>query len=462
MVFCLSHTYRNTYTYPWFRAASSEQLLGMIQVLQSNFKQQVQQQQTINAQLQQQIQALMTNPFDVLIHQTGLRPPQRGAVDTIMDHFGNGGIGETVLLVIHTGCGKSGIIAVAPFFMNRPRPTRVLVITPNVNIKNQLGETLRGKDAVLEPIPQPAKPRFLVEKGLLPRTPCLPALPTVGVITGPLGPTVAEQNQIIVTNIQRLDADRLAPFPRHFFDVVIVDEAHHYPAPSYITVIDHFLYARRVFLTATPFRPDPLHPLPLTPSYTYTYSNAVEDQLIKPFEPIVNATGDNLYNSVLHEVQVKLQQLNAANAAGQIPPQPHQAIVFAKTNAEADTIGQLCEQLHIRYVVIYGSTTRAQDAVNGFKFSTHDVAVVVGMMLEGYDNPRLSIAAFTYSIKSLKKYIQAVGRVIRRSSSPRPEDNKAYVITHRSLNISTMHAEYMENQGVVDPNEELNDDAGAA
>jgi len=34
--------------------------------------------------------------------------------------------------------------------------------------------------------------------------------------------------------------------------LVIVDEAHHYPAETWKTIVDHFKNAKKVFLTATP------------------------------------------------------------------------------------------------------------------------------------------------------------------------------------------------------------------
>ena len=39
--------------------------------------------------------------------------------------------------------------------------------------------------------------------------------------------------------------------PRNY-DLVIVDEAHHYPAPTWKLLVDHFDSSKRLFLTATP------------------------------------------------------------------------------------------------------------------------------------------------------------------------------------------------------------------
>ena len=41
-----------------------------------------------------------------------------------------------------------------------------------------------------------------------------------------------------------------------FFDMIVIDEAHHSAAASWITVLEHFPFAKIVHMTATPFRSD--------------------------------------------------------------------------------------------------------------------------------------------------------------------------------------------------------------
>ena len=63
----------------------------------------------------------------------------------------------------------------------------------------------------------------------------------------------------MLTNIQQLatNVDKwLTRFPDDFFDMIIVDEAHHGAAPSWKKVFDKFPNAKVANLTATPFRSD--------------------------------------------------------------------------------------------------------------------------------------------------------------------------------------------------------------
>jgi superfamily II DNA or RNA helicase len=40
--------------------------------------------------------------------------------------------------------------------------------------------------------------------------------------------------------------------PEHF-DLVIIDEAHHYPAITWLGIVHHFPLASKLFFTATPY-----------------------------------------------------------------------------------------------------------------------------------------------------------------------------------------------------------------
>ena len=61
---------------------------------------------------------------------------------------------------------------------------------------------------------------------------------------------------LVVTNVQKsggasgLTLAHLAQFAGSF-DLVIVDEAHHFPAITWRAIIDTFAHSKRIFLTAT-------------------------------------------------------------------------------------------------------------------------------------------------------------------------------------------------------------------
>ena len=80
--------------------------------------------------------------------------------------------------------------------------------------------------------------------------------------------------------------------PRDIFDIVIVDEAHHYPAPTWKLLVDHFSRStKRLFLTATPLHEgksickiivprDPNY----KPCFEWTKQQAVDAQIIRDLQ----------------------------------------------------------------------------------------------------------------------------------------------------------------------------------
>jgi superfamily II DNA or RNA helicase len=64
-----------------------------------------------------------------------LREPQREAYAAIRDHFGDPEKHREAGIVLPVGCGKSGLITLAPFAV---RARKVLVIAPGLRISDQL------------------------------------------------------------------------------------------------------------------------------------------------------------------------------------------------------------------------------------------------------------------------------------------------------------------------------------
>ena len=67
-----------------------------------------------------------------------------------------------------------------------------------------------------------------------------------------------DEAHIVVTNIQQLQnrTGWLEQFPFGYFDLIMVDEAHHNVASSWQEVFRRFYNAKIISLTGTPFRSD--------------------------------------------------------------------------------------------------------------------------------------------------------------------------------------------------------------
>lgn len=144
-----------------------------------------------------------------------LLPSQRTALEALQNiDWSMQNDPRLALLVVHTGCGKSGIIASGMFAL-QPSPRRVLVIAPDTTIRDQL------RVAMDHTAPDTT---FLRRFNVIPRNRSLPRL------FRPLSVDYRDMDQshVVVLNIHRLR--EVQDFPPDFFDLVFVDEAHHWPA----------------------------------------------------------------------------------------------------------------------------------------------------------------------------------------------------------------------------------------
>jgi hypothetical protein len=73
-----------------------------------------------------------------------LRIPQREGWTQIRDYFQRVGVAREAGIVLPVGCGKSGLIAIAPYAVGAKR---ALVIAPGTRIRGQLDRDLRGSSS---------------------------------------------------------------------------------------------------------------------------------------------------------------------------------------------------------------------------------------------------------------------------------------------------------------------------
>ena len=172
-----------------------------------------------------------------------LRDPQRDGYLRVREFLAAGG--NNAIIQIPVGCGKSGLAAILPFGVAEGR---AIVIAPNLTIKDGLYEAMDITNR---------QKCFWRRAGVLAPD---------QMVAGPLACTldsgnisVASKSHIVVTNVHQLatNADKwLSQFSDDFFDMIIIDEAHHAAAESWKKVINRFPNAKVILLTATPFRSD--------------------------------------------------------------------------------------------------------------------------------------------------------------------------------------------------------------
>ena len=193
---------------------------------------------------------------------TSLYKHQIEAVNKILAYFDSNNNGYTIV-ELPTGCGKTGVAVISAYVLEAKR---VLVVTPSVNIMQQMKDAfcshtksffrqqkiIEAKDVHILPSPSNIKNQQDIIK------------------------YPDSSNDLIVMNIQKIQNFQ---FKQDAFDLVIVDEAHHYPARTWTKVIDNFPQAKRLFLTATPiYKGKPItHFTTADICYTLSKQNAIHN-----------------------------------------------------------------------------------------------------------------------------------------------------------------------------------------
>ena len=390
-----------------------------------------------------------------------LREPQRGAHQAVREHFATAA--DAAIIVIPVGCGKTGIIATLPFGIAQGR---VLVITPNLTIRK----------GVMEALDIASRECFWARTRVLSD---FTAGPWTAVLDGPTANMHdCIESHFVVTNIQQLasQVDRWLPqFPPDFFDMVLVDEGHHAAAASWQKVFRRFPNAKVVSMTATPFRSDE-QPLQGEVIYRYSFARAMVNGFIKqvgsravaPAELHFTYRDDTRRHTLDEVLQLREEQWFRRGVA--LSPECNRHIAEASiarcealragTGLPHQIIAAACSVDHARQVRgIYGECGyRAaeihsdmdpdeQDAVlERLRLGQLDCIVQVQMLGEGFDHPRLSVAAIFRPFRSLAPYIQFVGRVMRVvvQNDPDHPDNRAHVVSHVGLNNEARWTEFRE------------------
>ena len=229
------------------------------------------------------------------VKKAALYPHQVEAVLNLHDHFdpqkNPTNSSSIALVVLPTGCGKTGVAVLASYALN---PSRVLVITPSTIISKQIDEAYsnflieRGfftEDDDTDRVDAIAKRRRIAsgeyDQGII------DALPPVSLIKKSSEIWKGMRTTVMVVNAHKIGGKssvKIEDIPRDIYDLVIVDEAHHYPAPTWKLLVDHFSNSRRLFLTATPLykdKPilDELDPRPFY--YELKRNEAVDNGIIR-------------------------------------------------------------------------------------------------------------------------------------------------------------------------------------
>lgn len=221
---------------------------------------------------------------------------------------------------------------------------------------------------------------------------------------------------------------------RQKFDFIIVDEAHHSLADTYVKLFNLFPQAKKLGVTATPWRLNhesflKLYQL-LVPSRQISWfieNNILADfdyVSIKPTSEIqqlvdntkvadtgdfVNADLDTVFNT--RRIRSKLYESYHQFAEGR------KGIIYAINRIHAAKIADMYTSRGVKAVAIDCETPKdlRKMLIDAFKRGDIKVLVNVDIFTEGFDCPDVSFIQLARPTKSLALYLQQVGRGLRIS-----------------------------------------------
>jgi len=326
---------------------------------------------------------------------TGFRPGQLGALHAVVSHFSV--YDEPAVVSLPTGYGKTAVIMALPFILGA---RRLLVVEPTDVLRRQTAAHFGALSTL--------KKLHVLEEGL-----------DAPAVKGQKGRPATEEEwraleafDVVVSTPASTSPFNEPKSEPDLFDLIVFDEAHHAPADTWKAYIEHYPHARFVFLTATPFRRDK-KAIPGRLAYTYPVSRASREQAFGKvsFRPAVvrnDQDEDEIDRAI---ATAAIAQLRADRQAGL----DHRLFARASSITAAKALVDVYTALGAQVAAIDSSVSkRRQDQVEEALLGGQlDGVVCVDMFGEGYDFPKLKVAALHAPHRSLVPTLQFIGRFAR-------------------------------------------------
>eukprot|EP01028_Stygiella_incarcerata_P007437 TRINITY_DN30872_c0_g1_i12.p1 TRINITY_DN30872_c0_g1~~TRINITY_DN30872_c0_g1_i12.p1 ORF type:complete len:913 (+),score=229.08 TRINITY_DN30872_c0_g1_i12:66-2741(+) len=372
------------------------------------------------------------------------------------------------LLVLPTGCGKTGVAALIPYVVGLEHGARVLVIAPSTVICDVLETKV---------------PQFLLEKGYVEKD----RKPRVCVLFKSKGVEELDKYDLFVATYQSLHLKNILTLPRNSFDLIIVDEAHHEVSKSYRTVFQYFITSRKVFLTATPQRGDTLR-VNARRVYSYPVAETIRNEYIKdivlvevgrnvlvckklygetqrvPFDDVSlfnmkRPFVDLVQRSVSCQETVLLYSIDKLRELRQKSKKKHKMIVFVYPASEISEVERkLIQIVEHEDDLVVGSIVGGAPEEERRMLEKYDVIVNCRVLGEGYDNPEVSVVVLLSRDMSLLPFLQKIGRGVRWVAGWGKEEQVCHVIAHVGLNVRSLWEGYRRETVMEDVPKLVNDD----
>ncbi len=325
---------------------------------------------------------------------SGLRPYQVEAVESVFGAWRQGQ--KTALLVMPTGTGKTVVFAqIAARCVNDGE--RVLILAHREELLKQARDKIRmltGLECSLEKAEESC---------------------------------IGRPEKIVAGSVQTLCREsRLARFTPDFFDVVIVDEAHHILSDSYKCIIEYFSAARVLGVTATPDRGDKKNLGQFFPdgvTFEYSLSTAIREGYLCNIKAQVIPLNLSIENVGIAAGDYKVNEVGDALGPylGPIAEEMRRyatgrrTVVFLPLVATSQRFCELLRGQGFNAAEVNGNSDNRREVLEDFAAGRYDILCNSMLLTEGWDCPAVDCIVVLRPTKVRSLYCQMVGRGTRPS-----------------------------------------------
>lgn len=232
--------------------------------------------------------------------------------------------------------------------------------------------------------------------------------------------------RITVGSVQSLMREkRLNQFDKHYFDTIIIDEAHHCISESYQRILDYFSDAKVLGVTATPDRGDMrnLGQVFNSLAYEYTLPKAIKEGYLSPIKALTIPLKLDLSSVSTQAGDFKASEIGTA-----LDPYLEQiAVEMTKYCADRKTVvflpliktsqkfRDLLNKHGFRAAEVNGSSDDRTEILKDFENNKYNVLCNSMLLTEGWDCPDVDCIVVLRPTKVRSLYCQMVGRGTRLS-----------------------------------------------
>jgi ATP-dependent helicase IRC3 len=331
------------------------------------------------------------------------RPYQETALDSICAAYDQGW--HQQILAMATGTGKTFIFSNLPEKMASQLPGQTLVLSHTEELVDQSVATMRA-----------INPSLKVDKEMAEYK---------------ADPSTADVVVASVATLGRLNTSRLAKFDVDKWTKIIVDEAHHTPAESYMRILDAFHVledgTKKLLLgcTATPSRSDnkALGAIYKKLVYTYGIRQAIEDGFL------VNVRGYRVTTQTdISGVHLVAGDFNAGELVEAIDNpdrnkrvveawlkwgEGRRTVVYAASIEHAKHLSDAFNEAGVPTAAIWGSDDDRVQKLHCHEKGDLRVLVNCSLLNEGWDSPSVSCIVHGAPTASSVRFTQRCGRATR-------------------------------------------------